>query len=199
MKKIRTFTTGVLLLLALGQLVGQDFPGEKKNRLFFMSEMGYLGGIGNVNFDDTKLSNDGFVARLRFITGYHINKHFSGGIGFGLDAYFEPPYYIFPIFMEVKGYLKDANTTPFAFLDLGYAPAITDNFGKGLMGNFGIGYRLYIGITKKALLLPSVGLNLQKIQADRREIETSQFPPQLVTIEDNITLSSFSIGFTVVY
>ena len=199
MNKVKAFTTVVVLLLVLGPLAGQDFAGEKNNRLFFMSEMVYLSGVGNVTFEDTKVSNDGFAARMKLIVAYHINEHFSGGLGVGFDGYFDPAYYILPIFIDIKGYLKDNNTTPFAFLDLGYAPGITDNFGKGLMTNFGIGYRLYVGLGKKALLLPNVGLNLQKIQKDRREIETNQFPPQLVTVEDNITLSSISIGLTVVY
>lgn len=198
MNKAKAFITCLFWLLALGQLPGQSSFPDSEKRFFFITEIGYLSGTGNVNIDNIKDSNDGFGARLKFIAGHRINDHFSAGVGLGLDGYHEPTYNTFPIFMDFRSYLKDTKTTPFAFLDLGYAVGITDKFETGLLTHIGIGQKLYLGFFgKKAYFLPSVGFNLQKIKRERQVIVGGQFPPQLETIEDNITVKSFSINLGV--
>ena len=189
----------IFWLLTIDQLSGQSaYVDEQNSRLFFITEIGYLSGTGNVTVDNFELSNEGFGAFFKFITGYRINNQFAGGLGFGLNGYHEPSSSTFPIFIAARWNLKDANNTPFTFVDFGYAVKLIDSFETGILTNFGVGYKLYLGFFgRRAHLLPSVGFNIQQIKRERQIMVTGQFPPQFDTIQDDILVKSFSINLGV--
>lgn len=198
MNKAAILVTGTLWLITVYQLSAQSLlPDESNPGFLFITEVGFLKGTGNVTIEDNQLSNQGVGARMRFIAGYYITRQLSVGLGAGFDGYFDPNATTFPIFIDVRSYLKDARSTPFASLDLGYAPAISDRLEKGFLVNLAVGYKVYLGIFgRKSHLLPSLGFNLQQIKRNRQTIN-SQFPPQLETIEDSFLVNSLVIGLGV--
>ena len=195
MSKAGLLATSVLWLITVYQLSAQNLFSEDKNAGFlFITEIAYLSGTGHVTIDDNKLSNRGLGARMRFIAGHYITSQLSVGLGAGFDGYHDPNSNTIPLFIDARGYLKNARNTPFASVNLGYAVAITDSFEQGLLGNFNVGYKIYLGIFgRRSHLLPSLGFNLQQIQR-KRQVVDSQFPPQLETVEDHYVAGSLVIG-----
>jgi hypothetical protein len=72
-------------------------------------------------------------------------------------------YNIAPLFLDVRGYLKDDAKTPFAFINLGKSIALTNLHENGLFINLGFGYQ-------KNKLVGSIGYNLQRVESRNGDI-----------------------------
>lgn len=171
---IYTIMKHVFLILFLCvyslSLQGQKKQQVKKNQgIFNITEIGYLPGSGNINYDVYTVTNDARTYRLRSIFGYFINPHLSVGVGIGLDGYHEPDHNTMPLFIECRGYLKDQRNTFYGFLDLGKSLGVNETFRSGLFLNSGVGYKFFL--TKRWCLNSSLGFNLQQMQ----DIEMVEF------------------------
>lgn len=143
-------------------------------------------GIGNSTQD---LPTDNAKAfSLQTINGYFFNPYFSAGIGVGLDGYSDPNINTFPVFVEVRAYLKDSRNTPFAFIDYGGLIKIGDNFKKGNMFNIGAGYKVFI--TDRLALMPEISYSAKNISLTDEKVKTS---------DDTVNISGIQFGIGVIF
>ena len=152
------------LLISLMLIVGISFStainaankDENKNKgLFSVIELGGYKGI-KLTTDLPLVQKNSYTKSLRLILGYFINPYVSGGIGFGADRYENPGANTFPLFIDIRGYLKDAGNTPFIFFDAGKTIVFASQAQDG--GNLidaGLGYKFFIG--KKTCLIAKAG------------------------------------------
>lgn len=144
-------------------LNGQEKQSVKKNQgVFNITEIGYLPGSGNIDYDSYSVTNDARTYRLRSIFGYFINPYLSLGIGIGLDGYHEPDHNTMPLFFECRGYLKDQRNTLYGFADVGKALNANETFTSGLFLNAGAGYKFFL--TQRWCINTSLGYNFQQMQ-----------------------------------
>lgn len=136
---------------------------EKKNEMFFSTtEFGIYKGLDLTTDYPNGISGDNaYTKSLRLVLGYFINPKISAGIGFGADRYESPGANTFPLFLDLRGYLKDAKNTPFVFFDIGKTIVFSSQAQEG--GNMfdgGVGYKFFIG--EKTCLIGKVGYNYFK-------------------------------------
>lgn len=136
---------------------------EKKNEMFFSNtEFGIYKGLDLTTDYPNGISGDNaYTKSLRLVLGYFINPKISAGIGFGADRYESPGANTFPLFLDLRGYLKDAKNTPFVFFDIGKTIVFSSQAQEG--GNMfdgGVGYKFFIG--EKTCLIGKVGYNYFK-------------------------------------
>lgn len=136
---------------------------EKKNEMFFSTtEFGIYKGLDLTTDYPNGISGDNaYTKSLRLVLGYFINPKISAGIGFGADRYESPGANTFPLFLDLRGYLKDAKNTPFVFFDIGKTIVFSSLAQEG--GNMfdgGVGYKFFIG--EKTCLIGKVGYNYFK-------------------------------------
>lgn len=131
---------------------------EKKNKgLYSVVELGGYKGV-KLTTDLPFTTDNSHTKSLRLILGYFINPYVSGGIGFGADRYENPGANTFPLFIDIRGYLKNTRNTPFIFIDAGKTIVFASQAQEG--GNLvdtGIGYKFFIG--KKTCLVAKTGYN----------------------------------------
>lgn len=136
---------------------------EKKNKMFFSTtELGVYKGLNlSTDYPSGVSSDNAYTKSLRLVFGYFINPNISAGIGFGADRYESPGANTFPLFLDFRGYLKDAKNTPFVFFDVGKTIVFSSQAQEG--GNLfdgGVGYKFFIG--EKTCLVGKVGYNYFK-------------------------------------
>ncbi len=136
---------------------------EKRNESFFSSiELGVYKGLGLYTDYPVDISGDNAYSKsLRLVLGYFLNPYLSTGVGFGADRYENPGANTFPLFLDVKGYLKNSKNTPFVFFDIGKTVVFSSQAQES--GNFfdgGLGYKFFIG--NKTCLNAKVGYNYFK-------------------------------------
>ncbi len=158
MKKAIIFSLYICLISGISSLIyAQD---EKRNKGFFGAiEAGYLKSLSadgdyiSYPSEEWKL----YGKSIRFYFGYFINAHFSAGIGLGADRYEKPGANTFPLFIDLRGYLKDSKNTPFLFFDAGNSLKFSEAQEKGFLLDTGLGYKFFV--SKRFCLLGSVGYN----------------------------------------
>ncbi len=136
---------------------------EKKNKnIFATTELGVYKGLNLSTDYPIGLSNDNsYTKSLRLVLGYYISPYLSAGFGFGADRYEFPGANTFPLFLDLRGYLKDSGNTAFVFFDVGKTIVFSSQAQEG--GNIfdsGVGYKFFIG--KKTCLIGKVGYNYFK-------------------------------------
>ena len=106
------------------------------------------------------------------VTGYQFNRMFGLGFGFGIDAYsFDEGEVLYPVFVEVRGYLKEKWHTPYYSLNVGYGFAILDEESEnaeatgGIMIHPAIGFRF--GANKDTNVLMDIGYKFQRAEFTR--------------------------------
>lgn len=136
---------------------------QKKSKFYNITEVGYGHGIGKINLkkSNQKINNDGYSVRLRTQFGYFLNDQFSCGLGFGLDGYHNFTANTAPLFLDVRYYTNPNPQSFFIFSNLGYSIPLSDNFEQGFMGGVALGKRVS---TRKLILLPSIGINIQQVK-----------------------------------
>ena len=101
-------------------------------------------------------AKEGYVQKV-FI-GYHVLPRLNVGLSAGLNTYcYANELANFPVELELKGFLSEKPTTPFAIAAIGYAFERPNEGSYGLTGDVGVGYRIKIG--KRARAMPNVGLH----------------------------------------
>ncbi len=157
----------LLLLLVYGITYSSNIAkkDEKGNQKFFSTiELGMYKGLkltSDYSEANTLDHANPYSKSLRFILGYFINPHVSTAIGFGADRFEDPGANTFPLFLDFRGYLKDAKNTPFVFFDVGKTAVFSSQAQEG--GNLfdgGFGYKFFIG--EKTCLNAKVGYNYFK-------------------------------------
>jgi len=194
------FKVVILLLFFLPLVLKAQ---TKKNTGYFnITEFGYhYKAIGKaeviIHSEKGKITMDGKAYSLRTINGWFLNPHFSLGAGVGIEG--KSNYYdIFPVFLDFRGYLKDARNTPYAYVDAGYSPEF-GIFEKAWVGNLGIGYKFFIG--KRTCLVAGAEVNYARKNNNLHLMlfnSDPQFPPIEFTnqaIKTNQHTFSFKLGF----
>ncbi|MFK8037510.1 MAG: hypothetical protein AB8B74_04420 [Crocinitomicaceae bacterium] len=99
-----------------------------------VAESGYYGIISLGVLGGSAVS-----ANMTFVNGYRISKHWSAGLGLGVENFYDRAY--MPVFLEGRYDLLKKSSTPFAQLGFGYDfPFDMDDrnrggfFGQGLLG-----------------------------------------------------------------
>lgn len=135
----------------------------KQSKLFNITEVGYGNGLGKIDLKKIalKVQNESHYFRLRTQFGYFIDNNFSVGLGIGLDGYHNYTFNTAPLFVDVRYYFNSQPQTFFIFSNLGYALPLANNFEQGLMGGISIGRKMS---SRKLLLLPSIGVNIQQLK-----------------------------------
>jgi hypothetical protein len=77
--------------------------------------------------------------------GYHFTPLYAAGVGIGLERYSQPNATSLPMFLDFRGYLKDAKNTPFAFAKLGGSFQWWKVFQPGHWATLGVGYKFFSG------------------------------------------------------
>lgn len=185
----RYWTFFVIMFLAGSYLV----KGQNRSS-YFKVEGGYLSGLGNINYDNrVTFVNQSNAYRLRISYGLFFDPKTSIGLGLGLDGYHNPGHNTLPVFFEARRFLKGDSNSLFAFLNLGTAIELSQEFEKGLHFSLGLGYLIK---KRKVNLLPSIGLNIQNFE-DGRAILIDPTTNQIETIVSKITLTSISFNLGV--
>lgn len=159
LKKLK-LTTLFFLLFLFVYTSGSENKDDKKNRnLFLTTELGFYKGTGlSTDFPHITFVENGYAKSLRFVAGYFINPHFSAGVGFGADRFENPGANTFPVFLDIRGYFKNARNTPFVFLDAGKTVVFNSQAQEdGILLDGGAGYKFFIG--KKTCLIAKAGYN----------------------------------------
>lgn len=159
---------------------------ENKNKnIFSIIEFGMYKGLnlstdnprGISPYDDYE---NAYTKSLRLIFGYFINSNLAAGIGFGADRYENPGANTFPLFFDIRGYLKDAKNTPFVFLDVGRTVVFSEAQESGNLFDGGFGYKFFIG--EKTCLISKVGYNYFKNKEWRwQSTDTTSLNPDIDT------------------
>ena len=142
---------------------GSENKDDKKTRaLFITTELGVYKGTGfSTDFPYFRFVGKGYAKSLRFVAGYFLNPHFSAGVGFGADRFEIPGANTFPLFLDLRGYIKDARNTPFVFLDAGKTVVFNSQAQEGgPLVDGGAGYKFFVG--KKACVIAKAGYNYFK-------------------------------------
>ena len=181
--------TAIIFALAMCMLTA-NADGQSKDK-YFKIEVGYLSGIGKINYDNqAKFDNQSEANRLRISYGIFIHPKTAIGLGLGLDGYNNPQHNTFPVFLEIRRFVTADESSLFAFLNLGTAVKFGPAFEKGFHLSPGFGYLIK---KRKIDILPSIGINIQNI-ADGRAILIDPSTNQIESINAKITLSSFSFN-----
>jgi len=179
-----------LFFIAAFLVFSHNVNGQVK-KSYFKIEGGYLSGIGNINYDDrVTFVNQSSAFRLRASYGLFLGSKTSVGMGLGLDGYQNPDHNTLPIFFELRRFLHVSNNSLFAFLNLGTAIKLSQEFKNGFHFSSGVGYLFK---KRKINLLPSIGINIQNI-ANGRAIIFDPATNQIETIISNITINSVSLN-----
>jgi sRNA-binding regulator protein Hfq len=108
---------------------------------------GYFTQVQAELMPSKKQSSEGTVPSMLGVAGYQINKHFSAGVGTGVEAFHIS---MLPVFGDMRYYFFNDQYTPFINLKAGYAFPLEnqrDNTRNvdmkskgGLMGGLELGY-----------------------------------------------------------
>lgn len=165
--------------------------GQSKEN-YFKIDAGYLLGIGNINYNNqVKFVNNSKAFRLRVSYGIFVNPKTSIGLGLGLDGYHNPQHNTLPVFLEARRFISSNKNSLFAFLNLGTALKISQEFEKGFHFSSGLGYIIK---REKISFLPAIGINIQNV-ANGRAILIDPSTSQVEYINSKITLHSLSFNF----
>lgn len=91
------------------------------------------------------LGNKDADLALHAVNGYMFNQYLGTGAGIGLDRYSE--YTVMPLYVQVKGFLRDHRVAPFYYANAGYGFAWHDSpegadVQGGLYWEAGMGYQV---------------------------------------------------------
>lgn len=119
-----------------------------KKRKYLFRETGWYNATGFSGFGGRSGSYLKMGIGLSTTTGYMFNRTVGLGLGIGKDNYSSRQGEgLYPVFAEVRGYLKKKNNTPYYAVRAGYGFAFeNEKFGitqadGGLMLNPSVGYR----------------------------------------------------------
>lgn len=148
----------------------------------------FISGEGNFSYD-LKTNNAQSFA-LQTINGYFFNPHFSVGLGVGLEGHKTPTLNTFPIFIDIRTYLKDDYSSPFAFLDFGGLAHFGNEFNRGNMFAIGVGYKFFPGEKRNIGLVTDISFSAKNISLTEETLKTSN---------NNITTRGVSLSLGIIF
>lgn len=140
----------------------EEAPTQKtyRNKGFFISaETAYLKSFSTsseyawYSTQDWTLNGNS----VRAYVGYFIIPYVSAGLGAGIDNYKAPDALTYPVFFDLRVYLKAQGSSPYAFFDIGKSFKQNDTKQEGLMLDAGVGYKIVVW--KKLAVLAAVNYN----------------------------------------
>jgi hypothetical protein len=116
--------------------------------VFDLEQDTFTPGVGNRS---TEISTSGTaVYSLNTITGYFLTDFFSAGLGLGLDGFQSPNLNTLPVYLDLRYYTSEEDSTYFGYFDIGSNVDLgfeNSNFQKGGLINLGFGYQFPLGKT----------------------------------------------------
>jgi hypothetical protein len=146
----------------------QDRDPKKNSDLYVIPEVNFGYGFLATNYPflpntDKKNTFDNYSPMsytLSMSAGYNLTPQYAAGVGIAYERYMGPNANSLPLYIDLRGYLKDAKNTPFAFAKLGESFSWWKTFEPGEWVNLGVGYKFFIG---KTCLTTSLGYELKHI------------------------------------
>jgi len=166
------FVFGVLFSLsAQNQFISQDRDPNKNSNLYFIPEVNYGIGFLATNYPLPPFSYNKITRSiydnyqpmsysLAMNVGYFFTPNYAAGIGIAYERYMEPNANSLPIYLDLRGYFKDAKNTPFVFAKLGGSFSWWRAFEPGEWATVGIGYKFFLG---KTCLTSSLGYEIKHV------------------------------------
>ena len=148
----KRFLIPIILLITINSF------SQKKKEVDEHRNKGYFNitRFSYINVNDAKLEtfspingvvvtelpvNKATAYSLQTINGYFFSPYFSAGIGFGLDGYSNPNYNTLPVFLDLRAYFNDDQSSPYLFTDIGTLAKIENGTNNGTIFNIGVGYK----------------------------------------------------------
>ncbi|MCB0653654.1 MAG: hypothetical protein KDC85_20420 [Saprospiraceae bacterium] len=170
-------------------------PAPKKKRKYLFRETGWYNATGFSGFGGRSGSYLKMGIGISTTTGYMFNRMVGIGLGIGKDNYSSRQGEgLFPVYGEVRGYLKKKSNTPFYAIKAGYGMAFAnEKFGitqaeGGLMLNPSVGYRF--GGDKTGNIYFEMGYKFQKQFIEK----TSTFNSDITVVDAIYNRISLSAG-----
>jgi hypothetical protein len=146
----------------------QDRDPKKNSDLYVIPEVNFGYGFLDTNYPflpntEKKSTFDNYSPlsyTLSMSVGYNLTPQYAAGVGIAYERYMEPNANSLPLYIDLRGYLKDAKNTPFAFAKLGESFSWWKTLEPGEWVNLGVGYKFFIG---KTCLTTSLGYELKHI------------------------------------
>lgn len=110
---------------------------------------------------------------LQTINGYFLSPYFSVGLGVGLDGYKNPNFNTLPIFLDLRGYLNDGESSLYAFIDYGVLAKVENGKNNGTIANIGIGYKIPLN-RKRFMIVTDISYSYKTISNDGLSINKSK-------------------------
>ncbi len=143
----------LFFLATIAIMFGSIVQAQNQIKYHGEVDLGYSIGVGT--FATSRLN-------LQTIQGVQIGKHFSTGVGLGLDYYhefYEKGELVMPIFLNLKGYLPvTEKTSVYASFDIGAGVGLTE----GVSGMSGATYTPAIGVKANRFKI-QLGYNVQRV------------------------------------
>lgn len=180
MKHIYTKIIIPILLFSLIsiELFSQDLKGEDtyKNENFFGIVKASLALPISVEYENDHATEKigslkSSILSLNAIGGYYLIPELSLGLGFGLDGFHNPTANTFPIYGDLRYYVKDEGDTWYGLLNYGKNLKLNDSFKKGELIRIGVGYKFFIG---KVCWVADMHYGQYDISLDNKSIRESQ-------------------------
>jgi len=146
MKKIIIFS-----FFLLGLTVSGKTKDSVTRKLYKTVEIAYARGVSLATDSPFDLNgwDNSYTKSLRIGVGWFISPQISCGLGFGADRYERPGANTFPLYIDLRGFLTDKESSPFAFFDAGKAVAFGAAQEKGKILDAGLGYQLKVAPKSK--------------------------------------------------
>ena len=148
----------------------------------------FVPGEGSFSYD--LKTEDATSYAIQTINGYFFNPYISLGLGLGIEGFNSPNINTLPIFADVRVYLQDDYSTPFAFLDIGGMIKASDNFNQGNMFALGAGYKFFVGEEKKISLVTDVSFSGRNISLTDEAVRTS---------ENKLAIRGVALSFGIIF
>ncbi len=140
----------------------------KQNELIFNPQKGFFTQAQFELMPSKKNSDEGTVPSVLGVLGYQLNKHFSAGVGTGVEAFHIS---MMPVFAEGRYYFLNDHYTPFVNMKGGYAFPLEngkDDYRNikltskgGMMAGAEVGFLK--SLTPKTFLTFSIGYRYQHL------------------------------------
>ncbi len=150
MKKVSLITIVLCFCLAQGYAQNVNKKDVYKNEgLFGILKVG-LGQPLSVDYEHGRVTDEvgsskTAIYSLNAIGGYYIVPEFSIGLGLGLDGLHNPTANTFPIYADLRYYVKDEGNSWYGLFDYGRTLKLSDGFKKSEVIRLGIGYKFFTG------------------------------------------------------
>ncbi|MBB3188380.1 hypothetical protein [Microbacter margulisiae] len=161
------FIAAVSGLAAQSQFISQDRDPKKNSDLYFIPEINYGYGFLATNYPlynlQEKAVYDSYSPMSYSVAmniGYYFTPNYSAGVGVAYERYMQPNANSLPLYIDLRGYLKDAKNTPFAFVKLGDSFSWWRAFEAGEWMHIGVGYKFFMG---KQCFTASLGYELKHV------------------------------------